>query len=203
MRSAAALAAIAAVAAILVLELQALGAAALRLGDGDEVPSSVWVIENDNDFESNVLPDRHVWLLAVVSDNEPSAAFTASTLAPLAEAVTPHVKLGLVRLSDAKTVGYEYQVRKRTAPKLLLFSVRSRSAETLALKDAISDGGGDSEAEAVEVVERVSRWLMQAAEASECKRTDDGPQGKRKGKGKGEVLGLFEKATLALGGGEL
>lgn len=105
--------------------------------------ADVMEIGDEGAFEEQVISSSAVWVVGFVSGNERSEQM-ADALQHVADTMLD-VRVGAVDISEAKAVGYEFGVRKRTAPKAAVFLSRSRNAVELTLpEDPIDAAVGDA-----------------------------------------------------------
>ena len=144
------------------------------------VADTLWTtIASDADFERIVLGDHSCWAVAFVSRSKPGAEFdlVSDSLQHAALALRGDVAFAHVDVDDAKAIASEFSVRKRLAPRLLLFNSRARQAAVVKLLQ----GKGTSKADKEDFRAKLANTLA------------DNPR---------DAAGRCEKLTLAIGGAE-
>ena len=94
-------------------------------------------LENDEAFEEKVIQSRHVW--AVLFTSGRAGDDSAEALKVIEEVATTvdSFKIGVADVDAVKAFASEFNVRKRMAPRMLVFNSRARQAEVIALKGAV------------------------------------------------------------------
>jgi hypothetical protein len=163
-------------------------AAARRAARKAVFPDGVHHIRNEDRFEDSVT-DPVVTAVAVISKRHRTqqAKRLLQAMGEAAHGLAKRVKLAAIYLEDAKAVGYEFAIRSRKTPKILLFSTRSRTADELEVvartddEEAWSKGGG-----AFGTAEALVSAIIAKVEETKCGLND---------------AGQYVKKTLAIGGG--
>ena len=140
------------------------------------------LITTDDEFESRVLQSSNVIVAVFCSSKAKGAAAERqgrcadmdATLQKISEG-PPGVQVALVDVERAKAVGSEFNVKKRTVPKMMLFRTRARNGDEL-----------DPAANLVDQGDVDWKTIHSLLEAGENPKDDD--------------TGRYSKITLALGG---
>lgn len=167
------------------------GTDAPPLPDGD-----VAVLGTESAFEETVLADTKVWLVAFIVHGADRSEGLVSAL-PAIDAAVP-ARIATLDVAGAKPIGYEFGVRRRTAPQLKLFVSRSRNAHDIEIPEQILDDleaarSGAAGEDAASITIATSAKLAGLVKEAVAAHTADNAMGDD---------GVLDKVTLALGGAD-
>ena len=118
----------------------------------------VVVLTSPEDLEEKVIASPHVWVV-LFQAFDPRRRLESLKVAEALARSLPEVRLGAIGVKEAGPAATEFLVRERSAPKLLAFVTRSRSAEKLDLpKDDYTRLGRDID---VRAYTEATTWLTE------------------------------------------
>lgn len=128
-------------------------------------------IGTDEAFEAEIMNSAHVWAVLFTSTGKEDAIIAEKLVDRLSVKLSS-VKFAVADVDSVKAFASEFNVRKRMVPRLAVFASRARQADLVPMK-------GDSMPTSEDLEKSIMAFLSENS----------------------KVGGLYEKLTLAIGGG--